>query len=78
MITVASIELDQRVLQHFLIAGFIDVGNALDSVNWNLEQGMGGGVRWLSPVGPVRLDLAVALSALGTPLRLHVTVGPDL
>jgi translocation and assembly module TamA len=72
------VELDQRVFHRIFIAGFFDLGNALDDVNWNLEQGVGGGVRWLSPVGLVRLDLAVALTEPGHPLRLHITVGPDL
>jgi translocation and assembly module TamA len=78
VLAVASLEVDQRVFNRFMLAGFLDVGNAMDSVNWNLEQGLGGGVRWLSPVGLVRLDVAVALSRAGNPLRLHITVGPDL
>jgi translocation and assembly module TamA len=39
---------------------------------------VGAGVRWQSPVGPIRVDLAVAVSEPGTPLRLHFNMGPDL
>ena len=78
VLAVASVEMDQQVFHRFMVAGFFDVGNAMDSANWNTEQGLGGGIRWLSPVGLVRLDLAVALSESGNPLRLHITVGPDL
>jgi translocation and assembly module TamA len=78
VLAVVSLELDQLLFHRFMVAGFFDVGNAMDSVNRNLEQGLGAGVRWLSPVGLVRLDLAVALSQAGNPLRIHVTVGPDL
>ncbi len=75
---VSSVELDQLVFRRIYIAGFFDFGNALDTVNWNIEQGAGGGVRWLSPVGLVRFDLAVALTEPGYPLRIHITIGPDL
>ncbi|MEJ2237170.1 MAG: autotransporter assembly complex protein TamA [Gemmatimonadales bacterium] len=78
VLAVASVEVDQQVVNRIMVAGFVDVGNAMDSASWDLEQGVGGGVRWLSPVGLVRLDLAVALSRAGNPLRLHITVGPDL
>jgi translocation and assembly module TamA len=78
VLAVSSLELDQRLVRRFFVAGFFDIGNALDSFNWEFEQGAGAGVRWLSPVGLVRLDLAVALTQPGRPLRLHITVGPDL
>ncbi len=78
VLSVGSVECDREIVKHFGIAGFWDAGNALDRLNWSLEQGVGGGLRWLSPVGLVRLDLAVAISRAGNPLRLHITVGPDL
>ena len=78
VLAVGSIELDREIVRRFGVAGFIDAGNALDRVDWSLERSMGGGVRWLSPVGLVRLDLAFAMSRDGNPFRFHVTVGPDL
>jgi translocation and assembly module TamA len=42
----------------------------------DIEQGAGGGLRWKSPVGPVRLDLAFALNH--DDWRIHFTMGPDL
>ncbi len=56
----------------------MDVGNALSTFELSLEQGVGGGIRWLSPVGLIRLDVAAAISQPGTPLRIHLVVGPDL
>ena len=78
VLAVGSIELDREIIRRFGIAAFFDAGNALDRFDWSLEQGVGGGVRWLSPVGLVRLDLAFAVSRSGNPLRFHLTVGPDL
>lgn len=60
-------------------ATFVDVGNATDrflSGPW--KTGVGIGVRWRSPVGMVRIDVASPVSEAGTPLRLHVNIGPDL
>jgi translocation and assembly module TamA len=77
-LAVASLELEQRFLRQWGVAAFIDAGNALDGWSGHLEQGVGGGIRWLSPVGLVRFDLAVAVSQAGNPIRFHVTIGPDL
>lgn len=55
-------------------AAFVDAGNA--STSWrNLDPvyGYGVGVRWRSPVGPLRIDLAYG-EALRR-LRLHLSVG---
>lgn len=60
------------------VALFIDAGNAIDNINEDLEQGAGFGVRWKSIIGPVRVDLANAISDEDRPWRLHVNIGPDL
>ncbi|MGD8348046.1 MAG: autotransporter assembly complex family protein [Gammaproteobacteria bacterium] len=60
------------------MALFIDAGNAIDSFDDDLEQGAGFGLRWKSPIGPVRIDLANAISDEDRPWRLHVNIGPDL
>lgn len=55
-------------------AGFIDAGNAADA--WgDLKPalGYGVGVRWRSPVGPLRLDLAYGQEV--KKFRLHLSVG---
>ena len=78
VLAVGSFELDREIIRRFGIAGFVDFGNAMDRFDWSLEQSVGGGVRWLSPVGLVRLDMAFATTRDGSPLRFHLTVGPDL
>ena len=55
-------------------AAFIDAGNAAD--RWNdlhAVFGYGVGVRWRSPVGPLRVDLAYGEAV--RQFRLHVSVG---
>ena len=40
--------------------------------------GVGVGFRWISPVGPVRVDLAHGLENDDRQVTLHVSAGPDL
>lgn len=78
-LVVGSIEYDYRVAKQWSIALFYDVGNAFsDWDELNLQQGVGIGGRWYSPVGPIRLDLAYALDKPGWAIRIHINMGPDL
>lgn len=55
-------------------AVFIDAGNAADRFSdWKAAVGAGAGLRWRSPVGPLRLDLAYGRETRRT--RLHFSVG---
>ncbi|TPW16918.1 MAG: outer membrane protein, partial [Halothiobacillaceae bacterium] len=58
----ASVEYEHYWSGNWGSALFYDAGNALDSFNEVLKKGAGIGLRWRSPVGPVRIDLAFALS----------------
>ncbi len=80
---VGSVELEYRFsqyrrLQKFGLATFYDAGTAGNSFGGDLKQGTGLGVFWISPIGMVRVYVATALSLPGHPLRLHLTIGPDL
>jgi translocation and assembly module TamA len=75
---VGSIEFEHSLNHKWAAAMFYDVGNAMDSFADKLERGAGLGIRWRSPVGPVRLDLATAMSRDDRPWRLHISIGPDL
>ncbi|AHE99401.1 autotransporter assembly complex protein TamA [Thioalkalivibrio paradoxus] len=59
-------------------AVFLDAGNAFDSFDdYDLKLGFGAGLRWRSPVGPIRVDLAHAPDSPDS-FRIHFTMGPDL
>jgi len=73
-----SVELEHSLNGKWGIALFYDGGNAIDNLAEKLERGAGAGLRWKSPVGPVRIDLASAASQPGRPWRLHINIGPDL
>ncbi len=73
-----SIEFEHYFSDNLGMAVFIDAGNALESFGDDLEQGAGFGLRWKSPVGSVRIDLANAISTDDQDWRLHLNIGPDL
>ena len=75
---VGSIEFEHSLNGKWGIALFYDAGNAIDDFSDDLERGAGFGFRWNSPVGPIRIDLASALTQDGRPWRLHINIGPDL
>jgi translocation and assembly module TamA len=74
---VGSVEYERRILPAWSLATFVDVGDAFDD-SPELKTGVGIGVRWQSPVGPVRVDVASGLEDPGDSVRLHVSIGPDL
>jgi translocation and assembly module TamA len=74
---VGSIEYDYNVYGKWYLAAFYDIGSAFSESPIDASSGAGVGIRWASPVGMVRVDVAAALSKAGNPLRLHITFGPD-
>lgn len=78
-LAVATVELERRVIGNWSTALFYDVGNAFDpDYPSQAESSAGIGVRWHSPVGPVRFDLAYRLDPDDHGVRLHVAIGPEL
>jgi translocation and assembly module TamA len=73
-----SLEFDYLVAERWAVAGFVDSGSAFDEGNIDLHTGVGLGVRWYSPLGPVRLDFAHPLDDPDKSLRVHISLGPDL
>ncbi|MZI92377.1 BamA/TamA family outer membrane protein [Vibrio sp. CAIM 722] len=73
-----SLEYQYRITGNWWGALFVDGGDAFDTLpNW--KTGTGFGVRWISPVGPLRLDFAWGLNKdPGDQFRIHFTLGPEL
>ncbi len=78
---VVSLEYEQMVYGDWGVALFVDGGNAYDELKhlWR-DRKFGGGVglRWVSPVGLVRLDFAVPLNHGYKDFRIHFAIGPVL
>jgi len=60
------------------MAMFVDSGNAFERHSFDTRTGAGLGVRWLSPLGPIRIDIAHPFDDPTTSWRLHINLGPDL
>ncbi|HRF44134.1 MAG TPA: autotransporter assembly complex family protein [Candidatus Competibacteraceae bacterium] len=76
---VASLEYERRVWKDWGVATFVDTGDAFDGASPDLKTGVGVGVRWRSPVGPMRLDFATGLDRPpGDAFRFSFSIGPDL
>jgi translocation and assembly module TamA len=73
---VGSIELEGAIGQNWGAAVFYDTGNAFDNFDsLNLAQSAGVGVRYYTPVGPIRLDIARQVGVSDPSYRFHFTVG---
>lgn len=72
-----TVELEYRLLDKWAGAVFFDAGNALRDFRGQVATGTGFGVRWISPVGLVRVDVGFGLLKEGDPVRLHLSIGPD-
>jgi translocation and assembly module TamA len=57
---------------------FVDSGSAFDGRTPDWHTGVGIGVRWRSPVGPVRIDIAHGLNEARSPFTLNLNIGADL
>ena len=72
-----SVEYQYPLSDSWRLATFVDEGNAFDNLGDPLKTGVGVGVRWVSPVGPIRLDVARGLNEPEN-FRIHFSMGPVL
>jgi translocation and assembly module TamA len=77
-LAVGSLEYENMFLGDWGGAVFTDFGNAYNSFSDPIEYSVGVGVRWRSPVGLIRVDIAKALSESDESIALHIVIGPDL
>lgn len=78
-LAVGSLELERRIKGNWSGAVFTDFGNAFDpDFTREVEVAAGLGLRWRSPIGQIRMDVAYALTKEPQGARLHLVIGPDL
>jgi translocation and assembly module TamA len=74
----ASVEYEFPISEKWSIAAFVDSGDAFDD-SPDYKTGVGLGLHWRSPIGPVRIDFGRGLTQpVGNKLLLHLSIGPDL
>jgi translocation and assembly module TamA len=78
-ISAGAVEFRQRIAQNWGAAFFVDGGNVGPSLTFsptNLFVGVGTGVRYYTPIGPIRLDVAVPLKRYDSdPQAFQIYVG---
>ena len=79
-LTVASAEYEYYFQENWGAAVFVDAGDAF-SDRPVLNVGTGVGLRWRSPLGPIRVDVGFPVKTdlpVQDSWRLHIQLGPDL
>ena len=73
-----TVELERYWRRGFGAAVFVDAGDAFLADDFTLHMGAGVGVRWKSPVGVLRLDLAYPVESIDSSgWQVHFNIGPD-
>ncbi|MEX0720175.1 MAG: BamA/TamA family outer membrane protein [Balneolaceae bacterium] len=63
-----------HVIRRLGLAAFLDGGQVwrkIDSITNNIQYGVGGGIRYQSPIGPIRIDVAYKLNPTDEDLRIY-------
>ena len=76
-VATGSVEYEQFFGGPWGAAVFVDSGSAFNGTpEW--RTGVGVGLRWKSPVGPLRLDIARGLNDPDSSFQLYLNIGADL
>lgn len=77
-----SLEIRKRILQNFGMVVFVDGGTAHENTYPDFSQaplwGAGAGLRYFTPMGPLRLDVAVPLNrrhGIDSSMQFYISIG---
>jgi translocation and assembly module TamA len=73
---VGSLEVEYSITRNWSLAAFYDVGNAFNNfqdMTWPMGAGIG--VRYYTPAGPVRVDVARQINVDNPGYQLHLAIG---
>ncbi|MDD1781606.1 autotransporter assembly complex protein TamA [Enterovibrio sp. ZSDZ35] len=73
-----TLEYNYRVTGNWWAAVFTDAGDAWTSSDPQWKTSVGVGVRWESPVGPIRFDVAHGFENTDDDFMIHFSLGPEL
>ena len=77
-LSVVSAEYEHSLFDNWGVAAFIDAGNAYNLDNIRIKTGVGLGLRWYSPIGPIRVDFGLPLSQSDSSFQIHFAAGTRL
>ncbi|MEW6429051.1 MAG: autotransporter assembly complex family protein [Thermodesulfobacteriota bacterium] len=71
-----SVEVERSVAADWSLAAFFDIGNAFDEfTRIDARKAAGAGIRYYTPVGPARLDVARTVAEADPHFRIHIGLG---
>ena len=76
-VVTASVEYERYFTPRWGAAVFVDTGSAFEG-HPDLRTGVGIGLRWRSPVGPLRFDFARGLDDPDSPFQITLNIGANL
>ena len=76
-VVTASVEYEHYFLDAWGAAAFVDSGSAFDGTAPDWHTGVGVGVRWRSPVGPLKFDIARGLDDPDSPFTVGLSIGAE-
>ncbi|XKF01373.1 autotransporter assembly complex protein TamA [Pseudoalteromonas mariniglutinosa] len=73
-----TVEYNYQFAPNWRAALFVDSGTATNDFNDDVQVGAGFGFRYLTPVGPIRIDHAWGVTKESKSTRLSITIGPEI
>jgi len=74
-----SAELERYIGKSWGVAAFYDAGNAFNNLSdISVARSAGMGLRYYSPIGPIKLDVARQIDVVEPDIRFHLTIGVGL
>ena len=76
-------QIQKETFQNVFLIGFIEGGDVYDPFVRSTKYDAGVGIMWLSPVGPIKIELAQAVNQQGQRIpdqgpKIVINMGPDL
>ena len=75
---IGSAEYQRNVWRRLYAVFFFDAGNAQERFTWRVNKGLGLGLMYGTPVGPISVTWTKAMSKRTHPSRIELTMGPEL
>ncbi len=78
-LTVASVEWERKITKDWSGVTFVDAGDAYNGGRPKWKVGAGVGIRWYSPIGAIKFDVAHGFNRkYGDTIRFHLNIGATL
>lgn len=75
---ISSLELSKPIKAPLGAHIFVDTGNAFRNSTDNLQVGVGAGLSYDTPFGPIKFSIAKPLTNAANSWRIHATFGPEV